>query len=187
MDHDTIIKQSFSNILKIYGKEAGTDTIKQHILIEMNKERAKAGAAPLKLDSNLQIAATDHVNFLYNNRDDYVDDNGNPTGNGHWQWIGKGKDRSFFERIIDSWYLGIDTDEIVFFGKKLVGGNAETRKDGKKNIKEFMTVVWSSKPHREAMLNKIYEDIGIDVVGDVVVIVFGKKDGKKVKRTITKS
>lgn len=188
MDHDTLIKQSFSSILEKYWMEAGTDTIKQHILIELNNERAKVGAAPLRLDSSLQIIAKNHAEFLFDHRDDYISDKQEILQEPHFQWFPDGTYNCVRERLINVGYRGMKGTENIFFGMKPVGKSQEERRRGKKTINHVVKNWWKDSPsHKKSMLDPEYEDVWIYVVGDIVVAVFGKKDGKKRNRTITKS
>ena len=59
--HDKIINMNFDTILSLYGNEKWMELIREHFLIEINKERSAVGNPPLKFNDTLNKVAKDRA------------------------------------------------------------------------------------------------------------------------------
>lgn len=129
--------------------------VKQHVTDGVNMERAKQGVAPLRYHTDLETAAQAHAQdmsikeyFSHENRE------GERSG----------------DRIKKTGYGVINAQECrcsykVFLGENIAKGQSTVAQV----IKEWM----ESPSHREAMLSRDYQEIGVGIVDDIWVLNFG--------------
>lgn len=171
-DYDHIIKQPFSSILNKYWPEEWIEIIKNNLLIAINKERSKVWADSLKTNKYLQTATQEHTQFLYTHKNLYVDENGNGKNNPHWQFLDNGKMRGLFDRVLEAGYWSVFVSENICIGAK--------------TIEEFIRMTNISPSHKSTMLSTEYQEIGIYVIDDIVVVKFGKPDTENRTRKVIK-
>jgi len=182
-DHEHIIKQSFSDILKKYWPEKGMDTIRKHLLLEVNSEREKAWIPALKTNIFLDSAAQGHADFVANNKEIYYDSNGNLLKDPHTEYFPNGKKKWLTQRTMTAGYTS-----------PMVSANMII---GMKTITDVVTGRLNEPGHRQVMLDTTIQEwwIGIELlsseytkiamVGFVIVMDYGKPDPKNRKRTTT--
>lgn len=75
--HDSIIRMSFENISKFYGKEKWLEIIRMHTLIEINKIRQSNDLQTLTQNDKLTKCAQDYAEYMdKNNRFNHKDKSG---------------------------------------------------------------------------------------------------------------
>lgn len=179
-DHEYIIKQPISDILKKYWPEKWLDTVRTHMLIEINKEREKAGLLPLRANDTLHSAAQGQANFIANNKETYFNAAGNLIGDPHMVYLPDGKKRGVEYRAFGEWYGSPRVSENITIGKQ--------------TIKEVV-IAWLNEPlHRQILLDAWPQEGGIGIAllwdgyetihmtGYAVVMDYGKPDPKHRKR-----
>ncbi|MEI7919716.1 MAG: hypothetical protein WCH65_06090 [bacterium] len=87
-NHNAIIEEPIENIVQKYGPKEGIEIIRKHLLIEINKQRAKEKLPKLVEEACLTNAAQSYATFLENNNSRYYDDDGNVLHDPHIQYIG---------------------------------------------------------------------------------------------------
>ncbi|MEI7919712.1 MAG: CAP domain-containing protein [bacterium] len=110
------------------------------------------------MNEHLQTAAQEHAQFLYNHKKEYYDPNGNQIQDVHWQFLANGKARSILERVLDAGYGSVTVSENICVGAK--------------TIEELIMMTNISHSHKKTMLSTEYQEIGIYVVADIVVLKF---------------
>lgn len=175
-DHNKMIQQSYSDILKMYGKEQWMEIIKKHLLIEINNERAKAGVNPLQQNIYLNKASQEYVSFLSIHKNKYYNtSSGAILQDTHTQYNADGTKKILMERTMQAWY-----------SSPFVSENISTWPT---TIKEVITCWMNSSAHKKTMLSPEYKDIWLWVSSteNIRVANFGKPDIKNRKRTIQSS
>ena len=181
-DHEHIIKQSFSDILKKYWPEKWMDTIRKHLLIEVNNEREKVGAPALKANVSLDSAAQWHADFVANNKEIYYDTNGRLLKDPHMEYLPNDKKKGLTQRVMTAGY-----------GSPMVSENMAI---GVENIQQTVEARLNEPTHRQIMLDTNIQEWwtggsllateyqNIHMSWCVIVMDYGKPDAKKRKWTI---
>lgn len=132
--------------------------VKQLLTDGVNMERAKQGVAPLRYHKNLEDSAQKHA-FDMEIRDYFSHEN--PEG----QRSG--------DRIKETGYGVINAQECRCSYKVYLGENIAK---GQKTVEQVIREWMESESHREAMLSKDYQEIGVGITGDIWVLNFGSVD-----------
>ncbi len=156
-NHETIINESIVSILKKYGIEKWMEIISKHLLIEINKERAKIHLKPVALNSNLQAAAQEHAQFLNEHHDWYFNEKEEILHDPHAQYdmVTKQKTTNVWDRTKKAWYQNYES-------------TSENIAHNTKTIKETVMERMNSRGHRETILKEDFTEMGVGIT-------FGKK------------
>ncbi|MFA5748270.1 MAG: CAP domain-containing protein [Candidatus Absconditabacterales bacterium] len=131
--HENIINTSFDDIIKKYGKIKGIEIIKTHFLIELNKERAKNGAGPMKINNVLNQLSQEH--------------SGDMAINNYFNHVNK-KGKSATQRVEGKYFYSVFGENIYF---------------NEENIKHIMIGYKNRKKGHHKIFEKSYKEIGIGI------------------------
>jgi len=132
--------------------------VKQQVADGVNMERAKQGLAPLRYHTDLEISAQGHARDMFT-RDYFSHEN--PEG----QRSG--------DRIKETGYGVVNAQECRCSYKVYLGENIAK---GQSTVAQVIEEWMDSQSHREAMLSKDYQEIGVGIIDDIWVLNFGSVD-----------
>ncbi len=132
--------------------------VKQQIADGVNMERAKHGLAPLRYHTDLATSAQEHAQDM-GYRDFFSHEN--PEG----QRSG--------DRIKETGYGVVNAQECRCSYKVYLGENIAK---GQNTVDQVIEEWMASPSHREAMLSKDYQEIGVGIAGDIWVLNLGHVD-----------
>lgn len=131
------------------------DTVKMQVIDAINMERARMGVAPVTYNRLLEQAAQAHAQDMLT-RDFF--NHINPEG------------KTPTDRIKQQGYANINPQECRCSVSWSTGENIAK---GQETVVWVMNDWMNSPPHREAILSKDYDEIGVGIAGDVWVTNFG--------------
>ncbi|MAE68821.1 MAG: CAP domain-containing protein [Candidatus Peribacteraceae bacterium] len=133
-------------------------SVKQQVIDGVNLERAKHGLPPLRHQIDLERSAQLHAQDM-KNRDYFSHENGNGDRSG--------------DRIKETGYGAVNAQECRCSYKIYLGENIAK---GQSTVAQVIEEWMASESHREAMLSKDYQEVGVGIVDDIWVLNFGRVD-----------
>lgn len=137
--------------------------VKQHVTDGVNMERAKQGIAPLRYHTDLETSAQQHAaDMKLRNYFSHENPEGQRSG----------------DRIKETGYGVINAQTCRCSYKVYLGENIAK---GQSTVEQVIREWMESPSHREAMLSKDYQEIGVGIIDDIWVLNFGSVDIEPVR------